>query len=213
MKLPKCVIFDFDGVIVDSDRNRLQIVRKACSEFGVKLPGVDIKKYVGKRNLELLNDILGSSDIETLKKIVERARAMRIQNMMKKKTISGLKELLKFLKKAHIKICIASQTAREPIESFLKKENILDYFDFMITQTEFPHTKNERIFKAVTDKMKIPPKDCIVIEDSPRGISAAKKAGCQTFGIRTYLNKKDLGMADRTFKDHIEIKKFLSGLK
>ncbi len=207
--LPKCVIFDFDGVITDSVEKNFQLLRRISKKFGLNVPNVESRRYVGKRTVELLTELCGRSQIEMYKKIVVEVRKKRDKEAMNHKTIIGLAELLKFLKRNGLIIAIATSNTRPLVEAYLKKKKIFDYFNFMITGTEFSGSKDEKVLIGFLKKIKIKPDDAVVIEDAKKGVVAAKAAGCQTFGIRTYLNKKDLGMADRTFKDHEEIKKFL----
>ncbi len=210
---PKCVIFDFDGVITDSVKRNFQLLRRVSKKFGVNVPNVESKRYIGNRTVELLTKLCGRSRIDVYKKIVAEVREKRDKEALNHKTITGLRELLNFLKRNGVIIAIATSNTRPLVEAYLKEKRIVNYFKFMITGTEFSGSKDEKVLLGFLKKIKINPNESIVIEDAPKGVIAAKAAGCKVFGMRTYLSKKDLGMADRTFKNHNEIKRFLIGLK
>lgn len=211
MKLPKCAIFDFNGVIVINDRKRLQNLNMISKKYGIKIPPIKPKDYIGKRVAETLEQYANGRP-KYFKKIAEEMRVLERGKILEYPMVRGIKGILKFLKKNKIPIYLSTTSVRPTVEKFLKHKGIFKYFDFMVTGSEFFHSKDEKFFHVILDKIKIKPEDAVVIEDSIKGVEAAKKAGCIAFGLTTYLEKSDLKIADKVFKDHSEIKNFFEKL-
>ena len=165
MKIPKCVIFDFNGVIVINDRKRLQNLNRIVKKYGIKIPPIQPKDFIGKRVAETLEQYTNGNP-KYFHKIAEEMRVFERGKILEYPMVRGIKGLLKFLKKNNVRIYLSTTSVRPTVEKFLKHKGILSYFDFMITGSEFPMPKDEKFFCAILDRFGIKPKDAVVIEDS-----------------------------------------------
>jgi len=214
MKFPKCVIFDFDGVIVKTEHIKLKEIKFLSKKYGVIFPNVPVRKTAGIKTMQTLIENVEKVDMKKFQKIVSERRKMIKKDMLNCPLIPGVKSLLKFLKGNDIKIYLSTASEREAVETFLKKKGINKYFDLKITGSEIKGEKtNPKFFLSATESFGFSPRETVVIEDSPSGISGAKKAGCIVFGIKTHFTNKDLKEADKIFNSHAEIKRFFEKIK
>lgn len=210
MKFPKCVIFDFDGVIVKTERIKLKEIKFLSKKYGVIFQNVPVRKTAGIKTMQTLIENVKKFEPEKFQKIVAEKREMIKKDMLNCPLVPGVESLLNFLKGNNVKICLSTASQRDAVEKFLKRKRIENYFDLKITGSEIEGEKTNPIFYlSATENLGVLPKETLVIEDSPSGISGAKKAGCVVFGIKTHFTNKDLREADKIFNSHAEIKRFL----
>ncbi|MDO4169459.1 MAG: HAD family phosphatase [Lachnospiraceae bacterium] len=208
----KAVIFDLDGVIIDSEIfycNRIyQFLHKKgfpiSKETSWKFSGLSLAK--GKA---LMMELIDSPDGGTL---WQEYSDYIIQHPLDYQSIAapGIYELLQTLRKHNIKIGLASSGRKKSVLNVLKELDIFEYFDVVVTGNDVKEAKpNPEIYYLAADSLSVSPKDCIVIEDSAPGITAGKDAG--TFVIAK--EEKRFGYsqdhADTICHDMYEIKQFI----
>ena len=216
MKFPKklqCVIFDMDGVIIDSE----EIHKKAYYETFNSL-GVDVSE-------ELYKTMTGSSTINAFQKLVNHFNLDDIPEelvLQKRKCyvnyfendptlslVNGVKELIQFLYKQNLTLVLASSSAMVNINRVFSRFDLNEYFTAKISGADLTASKpHPEIFEKAAILGGVSKEQCIVIEDSDNGIEAANKAGIYAIGYRNLLitdqtlNKADLIIND--FKELIE---------
>ena len=216
MKFPKklqCVIFDMDGVIIDSE----EIHKKAYYETFNSL-GVDVSE-------ELYKTMTGSSTINAFQKLVNHFNLDDIPEelvLQKRKCyvnyfendptlslVNGVKELIQFLYKQNLTLVLASSSAMVNINRVFSRFDLNEYFTAKISGADLIASKpHPEIFEKAAILGGVSKEQCIVIEDSDNGIEAANKAGIYAIGYRNLLitdqtlNKADLIIND--FKELIE---------
>ncbi len=216
MKFPKklqCVIFDMDGVIIDSE----EIHKKAYYETFNSL-GVDVSE-------ELYKTMTGSSTINAFQKLVnyfnlddvpeelvlqKRKRYVNyFENDPTLSLVHVVKELIQFLSKQNITLVLASSSAMVNINRVFSRFDLNQYFTAKISGADLTASKpHPEIFEKAAILGGVSKEQCIVIEDSDNGIEAANKAGIYAVGYRNLLitdqtlNKADLIIND--FKELIE---------
>ena len=191
----KAVIFDMDGVIIDSEP--MQTMR----EFGVNISKDELNKYVGTTNEYMLNDLINKYKIQkSIKEILEYKMELTIRRIKETKinAISGIPELLISLKHNNIKTAIGSSSPKELIITVIEKFQLGKYFDCIVSGDEVKEGKPKPdIYLEVSKRIGVNPEECIVIEDSRNGVLAAKNAGMKCFGFRNVNSgNQDLSKAD-----------------
>ena len=222
MKFPKklkCVIFDMDGVIIDSE----EIHKKAYYETFNSL-GVDVSE-------ELYKTMTGSSTINAFQKLVNHFNLDDIPEelvLQKRKCyvnyfendptlslVNGVKELIQFLYKQNLTLVLASSSAMVNINRVFSRFDLNEYFTAKISGADLIASKpHPEIFEKAAILGGVSKEQCIVIEDSDNGIEAANKAGIYAIGYRNLLiSDQTLKNADLIIKDYNKLKKYIIDLQ
>lgn len=205
----KGIIFDFDGVIINSEPLRYKSYKILfLKEFNVSLPD-NYTHILGRKQEE---NIKGFLDMFKLKgnvgELVEKRKKILGDIFSKKENIipiSGILEFIGFLKDKGIKMSIASSSHLEYLRKILEKLDIYCLMDTVVSGEMIKRGKPEPdIFLEAANRMGLKNEECIVIEDSLHGIAAAKKAGSKCIAIASSLKKEDLDEADFVFDDFKE---------
>ena len=194
----KAVIFDLDGVLIDSEKYHHASFNYALKELGLKLKISDFRKLFGTGALSIIDGIFYKNGIkkDALPYVRKKDDAYRKLIKGKLKTIPGAKELLIKLSRKY-KIALASSTALENLNMIIKKIGIEKYLDYYISGATLKQTKpNPEIFLKCASALKVKNKECVVIEDAKAGIEAAKSAGMKCIGVAFTLPKSYLKEAD-----------------
>ena len=197
----KAVIFDMDGVIIDSEPIHFEVDMQTMREFGVNISKDELNKYVGTTNEYMLNDLINKYKIQkSIKEILEYKMELTIRRIKETKinAISGIPELLISLKHNNIKTAIGSSSPKELIITVIEKFQLGKYFDCIVSGDEVKEGKPKPdIYLEVSKRIGVNPEECIVIEDSRNGVLAAKNAGMKCFGFRNVNSgNQDLSKAD-----------------
>ncbi|MDM1555150.1 MULTISPECIES: hexitol phosphatase HxpB [Chryseobacterium] len=198
----KAVIFDMDGVLVDSEGFWAKAELEVFSSYGVQITddGAAQTKYM--TTTEVTNfwyekfpwDNLDVPLVEqkVVSKVIE---LIQVENCI----ISGIQEFIKALKNQEYKIGLATNAPLRVAEAVLEKLQIRDCFD-TVHSSEFeeqgkPHPA---VYLTSAQQLGILPEDCIAIEDSHSGLKAAKAAGMKTIFFTN--NDNDINFEDADFK-------------
>ncbi|MFW2488996.1 HAD family hydrolase [Clostridium chromiireducens] len=197
----KAVIFDMDGVIIDSEPIHFDVDLQTISELGGDISKEDLEKYVGTTNEYMYTDIKNKFNIS---KSLEEIIHYKVELTKKKiieldlEPIEGIRELLKELKNKNINTAIASSSPRDFIELVVSKFKLENYIEYIISGEEVKHGKPDPdIYIETAKKLRVSPEECIVIEDSRNGVLAAKAAGMKCIGFQNVNSgNQDLSNAD-----------------
>jgi len=192
----KAVIFDKDGVLVETFNLHFESYIKILSKIGVKIEKIDLIKSYGMKPPEIIKRMMegkGRKITERLaKKLAEKKEEYYVKIAEKKlKLLPGVKKLLIYFKKKKYKIGLASSASKKGIEQLMKVTKIKKYFDATINGFEVKFSKpNPEIFLKCAKKLKVKPEECVVIEDSIHGIKAAKRANMKCIAVATGQHSK-----------------------
>lgn len=208
MNNTKGIIFDLDGVIVDTAKFHYLAWRKMANDLGFDISMEQNEQLKGVSRVHSLHQILGWGDKTVDDEEFERLMASknkdyleRIAHMNEDDLLPGVKKILDFLSENDIPFALgsASKNAR-PILEGLKIEN---RFKAIVDGNDVTKAKPDpEVFLMAAEKMGMPPGDCVVFEDSVAGIQAANLAGMISIGIG---NDQILREADVNFNDFTEI--------
>jgi len=173
-------IFDFDGVIVDSIDALYHIYMDFLSEVGVKGNSEEFNLLNGPKLSEIVFFLKEKYAIQKSQDELFDIYMEKISSIYENiKLNEGIKDILKLLSNKNIKIALASSSNKKEIESVLNKNQLKEYFDFIITGDDVDESKpSPKIYNAV--KKKYPKHKYYVIEDSKNGIKSAISAGMET---------------------------------
>ncbi|MBO7430799.1 MAG: HAD family phosphatase [Spirochaetia bacterium] len=199
----KGIIFDMDGVIVNSEPLHVQFECDILKSLGIDFPKEGFPEYAG---LAMDKFWLSLKDRYGLKQPVEellaydtsmRAKAFREHDHFD--TPSGVGSLIKSLKRADIPLALASSSHTLVIDAILDKIGFRRYFDVVVSGFELKNGKPAPdIFLYAADLLGTPHAETMVVEDTANGVLAAKNAGMKCLGYQNLTNptRQDLSMAD-----------------
>lgn len=195
----KClVIFDFDGVIVETERTTFELYRELLPAYGIHLTEEDFSKKVGRKSIDFLREVMGETFADPLAtSLIQKKRCMFLQDVPRYlKPLPGALSLLQACVDDAILMAIGSQNERELLERAVDVFGIRHYFRFIASLQDIRQKKPDpEIFCLVMERMGVRPSSTIVIEDSPQGIEAARSAGCTAIGITTAFPPEKLTRA------------------
>lgn len=197
----EAVIFDMDGVIVDSEPWHLEINLKLYEELGFKLTLEEYKQFIGKSNIDMWSLLKNKYSLkQSIPELLKMQGEKNIQFLRKQKDglIEGILPLLKTLKEKGIPAGLASSSSLEYIEAVLNKFKIREYFQVVVTGENMEKGKPAPdIFLYTAKLLGVKPEKCVVIEDSENGVKAAKAGGMRCIGFNNpNSGEQDLRGAD-----------------
>ena len=198
----KAIIFDMDGVIIDSCNLWKQAEYEVFSSVGVKLSDELCKITENMTTSEVTRFWFGRSPWQgkSLAEI-EKAVIKRVACLVEEegKAIDGIGELIRELKLKGYKIGLATNSPSALIPVVLEKLALKHYFDAVSSAEHEPEGKpNPSVYRSVIRKLGMKPGNCVAVEDSLSGLLAAKKAGMKTVA----LTKDNTDFRDRAIIDY-----------
>ncbi len=185
----KGAIFDWDGVIVDSSDLHLKSWEALANELKLPLPNDHFEKGFGKRNETIIPQILGwSKDPAQINHLGKRKEEIYREYGNKDgiKLARGSKDFLKQIPASTFRCSIGTSTERKNVELAMSQHNLSQYFFGAACSEDVSKGKPDpEVFLKAAKILSIPPKDCVVFEDSPHGIEAAIRAGMKTVALTT----------------------------
>lgn len=204
------VIFDFDGVIADSEMLHFSAFNQVLRQFGAEIKKADyFKNYLGLTDIDLFGDLIDSGKL--------KVDAGKIEDLFEQKTeifqklaasdcriIEGVAQLLTMLKEADIPMAICSGAILSDIELILEAAKLRRFFDVIVSAEQVekgkPAPDGFLLALAKLNESKQNPiaaSECVVIEDSHWGLEAAKAAGMHTVAVTNSYNAEELKTAER----------------
>lgn len=206
----KAVIFDMDGVLVDSEITYIRLWQTFLAENGVSVSIADLRFLAGSsREIEnqFLSKMLHLSvrEVEKKKKDFYQKHPINYKNIQKPFS----RQLLSFLKEKEIKIALASSSPMENIEEVLLQCDIYDFFSFLVSGEQFEKTKPDpQIYEYTAQQLGLEKEEILVIEDSEYGITSATSAGLTVIALLDPILQFNVSKATyqiKTLKDAINI--------
>lgn len=210
----RAIIFDFDGVLVDSEPLHYQALLGATRELGAKLSYPDyLRDYLGYDDRDtfrlFLADRCQRPDLARDEEFLARLSQAKTQCFHELAAagvpmIPGSRELLEEAR-PHVPLLVASGAGRAEIELVLRGLGLWDCFDHVISaddvQSSKPHPQTYRLaYERLTGNpayREIEPQECLAIEDSAAGVASARGAGLMTLGLTSSNPGEDLSAAHR----------------
>lgn len=210
----KGIIFDMDGVLIDSEPLHKEIEQQMLKELGVDLPHDEHVKFagVGKEFWNIIKNRCGYNRDVTAEWLHEEKRERYLKALTAEPIIpiAGVIALVAEAHKRDIPLAVASSSSSFLIHLVLKAIGIDNFISCIVSGEEVPNNKpSPDIFLRTAKLMQLDPKDCLVVEDSANGVRAAKEAGMVCVA---YLNlnsgKQDLTLADHLVHSIIDVTEY-----
>lgn len=195
-KGPGAVIFDMDGVLVNSNPFHVEKWVEFLREQGIPFNEADLPRQIlGHGNHDCFLAFFGpdlpkKEMIEMEEMLEERFRKTFGPHA---ELLPGLMTLIEELRKAGMPLGVASSAVRENVEFILETLKLDSVFSGVTTGSDFPRPKPDPgIYLLAAQKLGVPPSDCVAFEDSFVGIEAAKRAGMKCIGLASTFPARDL---------------------
>lgn len=199
----RAVLFDMDGVLVDSVPVHIAAWNAAFEERN--LPMLERKTYLtmlGRTNREMIKlfiDLTGNRLSLADRQIIIAAKERHFRAILKKepRTAAGVVGWLEFFKKMQVRCSVASSGEMANILTVLDSLQISDYFISIVSGAHLPASKpNPMIFELAAASLGVQSEHCMVVEDAPAGIQAAKAAKMLCCALATSFSPDELRQAD-----------------
>jgi HAD superfamily hydrolase (TIGR01509 family) len=192
------VLFDLDGVIVDSREHHLAAWMAFAREYAPTAPADYFHRTFGLRNDAIIGGLLEGIDRKTLATLAARKeelfRSAARGNLV---LLPGVHELLAFLDDQSVPRAIVTSTPRANLDMVLESLGISHSFGALVAEEDAVKGKPDpEGFLVAARRLRAEPSNCVVIEDAPAGLQAAKSAGMRAIGVTTTHSAPDLVDAD-----------------
>jgi len=205
------VIFDMDGVIIDSEPVYFRIDKQMFEELNIAVSFEEHCTYVGTSSQNMWDAIIKKHRLpDHPGELMRKEYNLYMDYLVSAKNlqpIDGVMELINDLHDNNFKLILASSSRMETIDIILKRFKLSDLFIARVSGSELAHSKpHPEIFLRSAQLVRSEPKECIVIEDSRNGVAAATAAGMKCIGfLNPSSGDQDLKTADMTIRSFKEL--------
>jgi HAD superfamily hydrolase (TIGR01509 family) len=200
--MTQTVIFDMDGVIVDTEPVHSYAYFQHFAELNIDVSKDMFTSFMGNSTRNTFQKLKELFPIEgEVEELIQRKRTLfndAFDNKEDLYLIEGVEKLIQDLHQNGMQLILASSAAKVTIDRVFKRFNLHQYFTHIVSGEDFPNSKpHPAIFEHAASLSIAPKENCIVIEDSTNGIRAAKAAGIFCVGYNSENSKlQDLSLAD-----------------
>jgi HAD superfamily hydrolase (TIGR01509 family) len=182
--LIRAIIFDFDGVLFDSEPVRFRAGAQALGEIGVTLTWEDfVRSWLGRTDTAGLTAILGDRFASAGPRVIERRNAIYEQRLDEVQAYMDAGRFLRRIPQG-IRLAIATGSRRLEVEGILWRAVMTQSFQTIVTAEDYTRPKPAPDpFQMAARLLELSPASCLVVEDSPAGVLAAQAAGMPVVAV------------------------------
>lgn len=197
----KAVLFDLDGVLVDTEDISTKASNKVLAEYGIVQTPDEKKKVFGRRTVDNYRDAIESRGLDIDPHILVEKKNKVFAKMIKgnAEPMAGVMNLLDQLRAAKVNVAVVSSSPLERVNTTLDESGLMLEFDFVVSGDCCARGKpNPEPFLMAAEKFGVMPGECVVIEDAQAGIEAGKAAGMKVVAVRSpNTHSQNLSNADK----------------
>ncbi|MBZ2174433.1 HAD family phosphatase [Schnuerera sp. xch1] len=204
----KAIIFDMDGVIVNSEPLHFELERELLKELGGNISKEEHDKFVGTTDYNMWTAFRKQFNLKpSVERMIEMKKERFIKSIHRIELIDNFKEFMLTIYNGGYPMAIASSNNKKAVNEIVKKFDLDRYMKFVISGEEVNKGKpNPEIFLTAANKMNVDPSECLVIEDADNGVKAAKAAGMKCIGLDLgNSGNQNLSRADLVVKNFNEL--------
>ena len=212
----RAVVFDMDGVLVDSEPVHFESTVRVMGEYGCAFTEADNREFIGSTDRVMFGVLCARHQLsEPIEELIERRKAHYLDLIQNGRLVwrEGIRELVHELAVLDHKLAVASSGLRRIIEYTLARGEIAHHFHAVVSADDIPAPKpSPEIYLEAAKLIGIHPALCAAIEDTDVGVRAAKNAGMFVIAFPTTTTASmDFSPADATARSSQEIRAILLG--
>jgi HAD superfamily hydrolase (TIGR01509 family) len=211
---PKALIFDMDGVLVDSEPLHKRAKQMAFQEAGIHFPEQTYDSYKGRPDATMFHEVLAGRSVDEIAELLHWKHQFFEKIEHELQPIAGAVDFVKWAA-GRYRLGLATSATPRNRAAALQSLGIADRFESLVDTARFQRPKPDPgIFQVAMRDLNLGPPDCWIIEDSLPGVRAGKAAGCVTVGITTTFDRASLSAAgaDMIVKSFQELRRTLEDL-
>ena len=197
-KCQPAVLWDMDGVLVDTGEFHFQAWQGVLAEAGIPFNAQLFRQTFGMNNADLIAALLGRppepGQAEAIGEHKERLFRQSIAG--RARLLDGVADWLRRLQERNSPQAVASSAPCENIDALLDELGIRQFFQAVVSGTDMPGKPDPTVFLLAARQLDVLPHACLVIEDSVAGVTAAKRAGMKCLAVTTTNPRELLLQAD-----------------
>jgi len=184
----KAVIFDMDGVLIDAKDWHYEALNKALHMFGMEISRYDhLVTFDGlptRKKLEMLSLERGlPRPLHGLINDLKQQYTMQMVHALCRPRFAHQYALSK-LRARGLRLAVCSNSVRDSIDLMMRKADLLQYLEFFLSNQDVAHGKPDpEIYNKAIARMGLAPQQCLIVEDNPNGIQAARRAGAHVMQV------------------------------
>ncbi|HCM37755.1 MAG: Hydrolase, CbbY/CbbZ/GpH/YieH family [Candidatus Gottesmanbacteria bacterium GW2011_GWB1_43_11] len=212
----KAVIFDMDGVLVDSEPVHFQANKSLFAEYSKRYSLTHVKEFTGQRIVEEYAKLQKRWSLpDSVNRLVQKRDQLfksLIENTLE--LAPGALELLQFLKKKKVPVGLGTSALSWYIDFVMNRFGLREFFPVIVGSDHVKQGKpHPEVYQKTGRALGVAPESCVVLEDALTGVAAAKAAQMICFAIPgIYTKQLDYSAADKIFPDLVAVKNHLAKL-
>ena len=192
------VIFDMDGVLVDSAESHYESWRTLAAQQGVDVCREQFATTFGRQNRDIVPLLFPNAGEEHVDVLAERKEAIYRDIVRNNPPIvPGAVELIRSLNECGVRLAIGSSAPRQNIDLILNAMGVADLIGVIVSDDDVTRGKPDpQVFTLACERLDLSPQQCVVVEDAPAGVTAARAAGTRSVAVLLYHEAQAFEHAD-----------------
>jgi HAD superfamily hydrolase (TIGR01509 family) len=188
------VIFDMDGVLIDSHRVHRHAWRRFLTTVGKKVSDRELEFILeGRRREDILQHFFGALSPATMAEYGRQKAQLFDESSEEIELLPGVRDFLDVIEKASFKTGIATSASSSRTWDTLRRLNLDQRFAAVVTGDDVSAGKPDpAVYRLASGRMNVPPAELVALEDAPCGVQAARSAGMRCIGVTKNGRAKEL---------------------